>query len=158
MSLDRRDALGTFAAAFAAPALAEDKGMTSEAEMRSAIGRYVGAWENGDLPAIVACYHDEFVLHYFGSNDLAGDHVGKAAALAALAEFGRLTWRRLHSIRATMAGPERGAILASEHLGVGDSAVLVERLLVYAVREGQLSECWVYDADQSLIDWLIDQG
>jgi uncharacterized protein len=157
MSLDRRDALGALAAGLATPALARDQGMTSEAEIRSAIDRYVHAWKAGDLAAIVACYHDEFVLHYFGRNELAGDHVGKAAALAALAEFGRRTQRRLHAIRATMVGPTRGAILAGEHLGSGNRAVLVERLLVYAVRDGKLSECWVYDADQALIDCLIDQ-
>lgn len=157
MSFDRRGALGALAAASAAPALAGDRSMTSEAEIRSAIERYVQAWKRGDLPAIVACYHDEFVLHYFGSNQLAGDHIGKAAALGALAEFGRRTHRKLRAITATMVGPERGAIIASEYLGAGDSSVLVERLLVYAVREGLLSECWVYDADQALIDRLIDR-
>ena len=157
MPLDRRGALATLAAALAAPALAGNQRMTSEAEIRSAIERYVEAWKSGDLPAIVACYHDEFVLHYFGSNRLAGDHIGKPAALAALAEFGRRTHRKLRAITATMVGPERGAILASEYLGVGDRAVLVERLLVYAVREGLFSECWVYDADQALIDRLVDR-
>lgn len=157
MSFDRRGTLGVIAAALAAPARAGNQSMTSEAEIRSAIERYVRAWESGNLSAIVDCYHDEFILHYFGSNELAGDHIGKAAALAALAEFGRRTQRKLRMIKATMAGPERGAILASEHLGVGDRAVTVERLLVYAVRDGKLSECWVYDADQALIDRLIDQ-
>lgn len=132
--------------------------MSSESQVRTAIERYARAWQSGDLPAIVACYHEAFVLHYFGSSELAGDHIGKAAALAALAEFGRRTRRELRTVKATMAGPVRGAILAREKLGTGDEAVEVDRLLVYAVRDGQLSECWVYDSDQALIDRLIDQG
>ena len=27
----------------------------------------------------------------------------------------------------------------------------LERVLIYAVRDGQLSECWVYDADPALV-------
>ena len=31
----------------------------------------------------------------------------------------------------------------------------VERLLAYAVRDGLLSECWVYDQDQALVDAFL---
>ena len=48
---------------------------------RQAVDRYAGAWLAGDRAALAACYHDDFTLHYFGRNPLAGDHTGKAAAL-----------------------------------------------------------------------------
>ena len=57
-----------------------------------------------------------------------------------------------------MAGPERGAIVARERLGIDRAAVEVERVLVYTVVEGQLHECWVYDADPPLIDRLVGPG
>lgn len=53
--------------------------------------RYANAWRAGDLTAIFACYHDAFTLHYGGGSSLAGDHVGKAAALQTLAEVGQRT-------------------------------------------------------------------
>ena len=31
----------------------------------------------------------------------------------------------------------------------------IERLLVYAVRDGLLWECWVYDQDQALVDAFL---
>lgn len=125
---------------------------STESDVRAVVERYARTWLAGDLAAIVDCNHEEFTLHYFGSNALSGDHVGKPAALAA---FGRRTQRQLQAIVATMAGPHRGAIIARERLGVGSTAAEVERVFVYAVRDDRLSECWIYAADQPLIDGLI---
>ena len=127
--------------------------MSSEEEIRSAVERYAAAWKSGDMAAIVACYHDDFTLHYFGRNALSGDHVGKAAALKTLAEFSMRTKRRLVSIVATLAGAERGAVIAREALGPNGQEA--ERVLVYTVKDGLLHECWVYDTDQRFIDELI---
>ena len=51
-----------------------------------------------------------------------------------------------------MAGPRRGAILARELFSRDGRTAELERLLVYAVRDGLLSECWVYDRDQATVD------
>lgn len=122
------------------------------AEVRGAVTRYATAWLAGDRAAIAACYHDEFTLHYAGQNPLAGKHCGKAAALAALAEVARRTNRKLLGIDDVMAGPQRGAILAREAFSRDGRTAELERLLVYTVREGLLSECWVYDRDQATVD------
>lgn len=126
-----------------------------EDTVRSVLEAYAAAWKSGDLAAIAARYHDDFTLHYGGGNALSGVHVGKVAALRVLADFSRRTERRLVEIVDVMAGPHRGAIVARERLGHGDTAVEVERLLVYIVAEGLLRECWVYDGDQALIDRLV---
>ena len=127
--------------------------MSNEAAIRAAIERYAAAWKSADMAAIVVCYHDDFTLHYFGRNALSGDHIGKAASLKTLAEFSKRTKRRLVSIVATLAGPERGAVIARE--AIGPHAVEIERVLVYTVKDGLLHECWVYDQDQRLIDELV---
>jgi ketosteroid isomerase-like protein len=119
---------------------------------RQAVSRYASAWLAGDRPALAACYHDDFTLHYFGRNPLAGDHKGKAAALAILAEVASRTNRRLLAIVDVIAGPERGALLVRERFERDGKAAELERLLVYAVRDGLLGECWVYDQDQALVD------
>ncbi len=51
-----------------------------------------------------------------------------------------------------MAGPRRGAILVRESFSRDGRTATFERLLVYAVRDGLLFECWVYDRDQATID------
>ena len=122
------------------------------AAIRAAVTRYATAWLAGDRAAIAACYHDEFTLHYGGQNPLSGTHRGKVAALAALAEVARRANRKLLGIDDVMAGPRRGAILVRELFSRGDRTAELERLLVYAVRDGLLSECWVYDRDQATVD------
>jgi ketosteroid isomerase-like protein len=119
---------------------------------RQAVSRYASAWLTGDRPALAACYHDDFTLHYFGRNPLAGDHKGKARALAILAEVTSRTNRRLLTIVDVMAGPERGALLVRERFERDGKVAELERLLVYTVRDRLLGECWVYDQDQTLVD------
>jgi ketosteroid isomerase-like protein len=122
---------------------------------RQVISRYASAWLAGDRPALAACYHDDFTLHYFGHNPLAGDHSGKAAALGILAEVTRRTNRKLLAIVDVMAGPERSALLVRERFKHDGRTADVERLLVYAMRDGLLSECWVYDQDQAQVDAFL---
>ena len=119
------------------------------------IRRYAKAWAAGDLKAIVACYHPEFTLHYFGRSALAGDHVGLAASLVTLAEFGRRTNRRLVAIVDAFSGPERAAVVARELFTCGLLQQEVERLLVYSIKDGRLHHCWVYDADPDLVDRFL---
>ncbi len=124
-------------------------------EIQASVDRYVRAWAAGDMAAIFACYGDDFTLHYAGFNALSGDHVGKAAALATLADFSRRTGRELVRIVDVLSGRERGVVIAREALGPDDARVEVERTLVYRVAGGVFTECRVYDQDQALIDRLV---
>jgi ketosteroid isomerase-like protein len=129
--------------------------MTGKTEIRDAVERYAKAWAAGDMAGIVACYGEDFTLHYGGSNALSGDHVGKAKALGTLAEFSKRTGRKLVRIVDVMAGDERGVVIAREALGPEGARVEVERVLVYRVAGGLFAECWVHDQDQALIDRLV---
>ena len=126
-----------------------------EGKVRRILEAYVAAGKSGGLAAVAALYHDDFIVHYGGANALSGPHAGKTAALTAIADFSQRTGRRLLEIVDVMAGSHRGAMIARERLGEGDTAVEVDRLFVYAVADNLLRECWVYDADQALIDRLI---
>jgi uncharacterized protein len=123
--------------------------------IRRALSGYAAAWLAGDRQAMLASYHDDFTLHYFGRNPLAGIHRGKAAALAILAEVTRRTNRKLSGIVDVMAGPERGALLVREIFQRDGKTAEVERLLVYAVRDELIWQCWVYDQDQALVDTFL---
>jgi ketosteroid isomerase-like protein len=123
--------------------------------IRRAVSRYAAAWLAGDRQVLLASYHDDFTLHYFGHNPLAGVHRGKPAALAILAEVTHRTHRKLSGIVDIMAGPERGALLVREIFERDGKSAELERLLVYAVCDDLLRECWVYDQDQALVDWFL---
>jgi len=114
--------------------------------------RYADAWVAGDFPAMLATYHDDFVLHWFGENPMAGVKHGKAAAIEALMAFTRLTNRKLVAVDSVMAGAHRAVIIARESLTAAGETREVERVLVYRVEGDLLAECWVYDEDQRFID------
>jgi len=119
------------------------------------VTRYCAAWRAGDLAALLACYHEDFTLHYAGASSLAGDHIGKAASLKALAEVTRRTNRKLIEIVDVMAGPARATVIARERFEKAGKTAELERVLVYRIEEGKLAECWVYDADQALVDEFL---
>jgi len=119
------------------------------------VHRYADAWRRGDLASIVACYHDEFTLHYFGDNPLSGNHVGKAASLAALREVSLKTNRKLLEITDVMVGPKRCAVLAREAFSRDGHTVEIDRVLIYTIKDGLLHECWVYDSDQARVDEFL---
>ncbi|MFZ5733605.1 MAG: nuclear transport factor 2 family protein [Pseudomonadota bacterium] len=134
--------------------------MNPEASNRQATNlavaeRYAAAWLAGDRAALAACYHDEFTLHYFGNNPFTGDHVGKAAALTALAKFSQRTGRKLLGIIDVMAGPERATVIARESFDRDGRKAELERVLVYTIKDGKLHECWVYDGDRALVDSFL---
>jgi hypothetical protein len=117
--------------------------------------RYADAWAAGDFPAMLATYHDDFILHWFGENPLAGVKHGKAAAVEALMTFTRLTNRRLVAVDSVMADTHRAVIIARESITAAGETREVERVLVYRVEGDLLAECWVYDADQRFIDGAL---
>ena len=123
--------------------------------IRRAVSGYAAAWLAGDRETMLASYHDDFTLHYFGHNPLAGVHRGKPAALAILAEVTRRSHRKLSGIVDVMAGAERGALLVREIFQRDGKTAEVERLLVYSVRDELLWQCWVYDQDQALVDAFL---
>jgi ketosteroid isomerase-like protein len=140
------------------PAAGVPRGSEDEAALaanRRVIERYCSAWLAGNVPALVGCYHDQFTLHYAGSNPFSGQHVGKAAALAVLAEVGRRSGRRLLSIVDCMAGPARAVVIAREAFERNGARAELERVFVYTVKDDRLHECWAYDFDQPTVDRLL---
>jgi ketosteroid isomerase-like protein len=120
------------------------------------VRRYADAWGANDLETLIGLYHDDFVLHYFGESPLAGDHAGKEAAVRVLLEATQRSGRQLDTIEDVLAGSTYGAIVAREGIRRRDGAGVrvIRRVFLYKVRDGKLSECWLYDEDQRGIDEL----
>ena len=65
-------------------------------ETRRLLQAYSAAWLAGDSNALLASYHDDIELRYMGTSPLAGSHLGRDAAFAAL---GQASLRTLRSRR-----------------------------------------------------------
>ena len=113
--------------------------------------RYADAWLAGDIDALFAAYADDAVFHYFGETDLAGDHVGKDACLAAMITVSSRAPRDQLEVVDVLAGDVLGAIVVRERLA---GTHVVERAFLYRVEGDRIAECWLYDQDQRLIDRL----
>ena len=150
MKYARREVL-VGAAALAAVPMSEASSSSPTEAIRSVIERYADAWQRRD-PAALALYHPQFTIHWFGNNPLSGTHVGAEQVKRALMELARRTNRSLVKIVATLAGPDRGAIIARESFGAGDARIEIDRVLIFTVADGLLRECWVYDADPTQLD------
>ena len=123
-------------------------------ETRTVTERYCTAWTAGDLTSLIDCYADDIVLHYFGDNQLSGEHVGKDAALAALATGATLVTRELLSIDDILVGEATSVVVATERLSQAGESHEMTRVLRYRIADDRFVECWLYDEDQRLIDRL----
>lgn len=108
---------------------------------------YKDAWTRNDVAALAALYHDEFTLHYPGAHPLAGVHQGKLASLRVLGDVSRRVRRRLVSVVDLMVGEQRGALQVVEEWTRDGEVALLDRVLIYTVRDERLAECWLFDAD-----------
>jgi ketosteroid isomerase-like protein len=120
-----------------------------------AVRRYCDAWLAGDVSAIVDCYAEHLTLHYFGRSPLAGEHVGKQAALAVLFQVQQRPKRKPLAIHDVLASDDHAIVMARERFEREGRVCELNRLLVYNVRDGKLVECWIYDADQRLVDEFL---
>lgn len=126
--------------------------MATADETRQVLQAYAAAWLASDLDAVLAAYHDDIELHYLGDSPLAGTHVGREAALAALGQASVRSERTLIAVEDVLVGDSLGALVAIEDLG--DPPRRVRRVLLYRVLESRLRECWLFDEDQRFVDGL----
>jgi ketosteroid isomerase-like protein len=116
------------------------------------VQRYADAWKRGDAAAVVACYHDDLTLHWFGASPMAGSHRGRAAAIAALVRVQQLTNRKLLEIRDVIASDDHVVLLTRERFERDGRTLDLDRVLVFTIRADRLFECWLYDEDQRAVD------
>jgi len=125
-------------------------------EIMRIVSEYAAAWHRGDPAALFAHYHDNFTLHYPGHHALAGTHIGKPAALRVLREVSARTNRKLLSVLDVMGGAHRGALNVTEEWTRDGETCVVERVFVYAVQDGKLAQCWLFDADQRVVERFLN--
>ena len=67
---------------------------------------------SGAIATVLAMYHDDFVLHYYGESPLAGDDVGRDAAIGTSMEATTRSRRQLDAIEDVLGGDTYAAIIA----------------------------------------------
>jgi len=121
-------------------------------ETRGSIDEYAEAWQRGDLEAMLDAYAPDVVTHYGGTSPFAGDHRGRDALVEILVETARRGDRQLVSVDAVHDSGDHGAIFVTESFTVDGAPVTVDRCLRYRVEQGRISEIWLYDRQQHLVD------
>ena len=113
----------------------------------------IDALARGDIAQAMSYYTDDAVFHYPGRNPLSGDYRGKDQVLALL---GRVMEETDGSFRPDvhdiLASDDHVAALVTVHATRGETSVEWKSLDLFHVRDGKLSEHWVHEVDQELVD------
>jgi len=118
------------------------------------VAAYAAAWARGDPPAAWAFYADDVVMRLPGRGLLAGAHHGRDAVIAAIqALLARTTGDAVEvEVRDQLVSGERVALVLVESVARGDRRLRLERVNVYRVREGRITEIDIYEANQYEVD------
>jgi uncharacterized protein len=126
-------------------------GASSNAEV---MRRYVEAWERNDSEAATALWDDDVVHHVPGRSPLAGDFHGKQAFLdhygKVFAELGGII--EVVEFHDVLLSEDHAVALVKERAVRGERSLEFNRVVVYHLREGKITETWSHDYDLYALD------
>jgi ketosteroid isomerase-like protein len=117
--------------------------------------RYLRAWADGDVMAVIGLYHEELELSWPGTHRLAGVHSGRDAATLALLDLQMTTQRALVEAHVADAGGTLADVEVVERWTVDERSVELRRLLRFGVRDGCIARCVVVEHEPDLVDRLL---
>jgi len=123
---------------------------TNEETMR----RYGEAWKAGDYAGMQDLMDDDVVLHLFGHSAIAGTFRGKKELADIVRIIQELTDRQLVELHDVLVGGDHAAALVRERMTRHGNVVELERVFVYHLRDGKITEVWIFDQDQAAVDSL----
>ena len=113
----------------------------------------VDALARGDLATAMSFYTDDCVFHYPGRNPLSGDYRGKDQVHALLDRAFQLTSGSFKpEVHDILASDEHVAALVTVHAERDGRSVEWQSVDLFHVRNGKLSEHWVHEVDQGVVD------
>jgi uncharacterized protein len=121
------------------------------------ITRYAKAWIAGDFATIVNCYDEQIVAHYGGQSSYAGIYHGRDRFIELLLETGQRGGRKLISIDQVDDGGTSGALFVTESFAINGETVIVQRALRFLTNGTTITECWLFDHQQHLVDQAWSQ-
>jgi uncharacterized protein len=116
--------------------------------------RYVEAFKRKDWEAATAFWADDIVLHAQGRHPLAGDFFGKQAFLD---HVGRVSGQlggtiELVEVYEVMFSAEYAVAWVKERAVRGGRSLVFDRVNVYRMSDGKITELWTYDSDPYALD------
>jgi ketosteroid isomerase-like protein len=117
------------------------------------LAAHLEALSRGDIVTAMSFYSDDVVFHYPGRNPLSGDYFGKEQVLALLGRVMQLTNGSFRpEVHDILASDDHVAALVTVR-AVGDGTpVEWTSVDLFHIREGRLSEHWVHEVDQEVVD------
>jgi ketosteroid isomerase-like protein len=97
----------------------------------------------------------DIVLRIHGRSRWAGEHRGRDAFDEFVAMELHRNWD-VDSVEDHMASDSNGVMFFREHASYGGKEVVLRRVCVFAVSDGEITELEIYDDDQYGVDELFD--
>ena len=114
---------------------------------------HLAALTRGDVAAAMESYTEDGVLHYPGRNKLTGNHQGKPAVTSFLGKAMELTNGTFRpEVRDILSNNQHVVLLVTCHAQRDGKSFEWSAVDVYAVRNGKITEHWVYESDQHTVD------
>jgi hypothetical protein len=113
---------------------------------------YADAWRAGDPVGMQALMSDDVVLHLFGHSPIAGTFKGKEDLSRIVRLLQEMTGRKLLELHEMLVGGDHAVALVRERMERHGNALDLERVFVYHLAEGKITEIWIYDQDQAAVD------
>jgi uncharacterized protein len=124
------------------------------------MGRYLQAMQRGDWETGFGFFADDVVLHVPGRSAVAGEHRGRDAARGYL----EAALARAHGARVEvelvdmLASQDRVALIVRERFHRPGGPVEIRRANLYRLRGEQITEVWIFEANQYEVDELFAGG
>ena len=119
---------------------------------------YAAAWSRGEPESAFAFYAEDVVMRLPGRSALAGEHRGKPAVVEAITAL----LARTDGLPVTVEVLDRlvsenaVALMLREVASRGEQTLELRRVNVYRVRDGQITDIDIFEADQYEVDAFFD--
>jgi ketosteroid isomerase-like protein len=124
---------------------------------RELMTEYLAAARRDDWDTAFRYFAEDMVIHIPGRSAFAGDRVGKAAAVSYIQAI-RNHYRHGNielELVDMLSSDERVALLVRERFHGDGPPVEIRRANVYRVRDEQIVEISIFEADQYAVDELV---
>jgi ketosteroid isomerase-like protein len=120
---------------------------------------YLEAAKRGDWEAAYSCFADDMVIRIPGRSRFAGEHLGRDAAIAYIQAINDHYMNGGIELEVVdmLASEERVALLVRERFWGDGPPVTIRRANIYRVRDGEIVEITIFEADQHTVDELVDE-
>ena len=118
---------------------------------------YIARARSGDWETAFGYFADDLVIRIPGRSAHAGEHHGKQVAIDYLRDIRERYGEDGIEVELIdmLVGEERVALLVRERFHGEDETIEIRRANVYRVRDGQIAEITIFEADQYVVDEVL---